>query len=103
MRRFDKGLHKINYKIAKSEVIPIKGGVDNPISKDENQWLPVSVLSFLFDCSKQTIRLLYLDNKIRGVSYPGAPLLFSLTDLKSIIDRNTYSHKRSTQESSSPQ
>jgi len=88
MRQF-KNLHKVDYKTARLEVSPIKGELDNPIAKEEDQWLPVSVLSFLFSCSKQTIRLLYLSNTIRGVSYLGAPLLFSLKDINEVVNRST--------------
>jgi len=88
MAQFGKELHKINYKKAARSASPIVGSKAGPISLEDNQWLPASVISFLFNCSRQTIRLLYLSNQIRGLSYPGSPLLFNLSDMRKIYNKS---------------
>ena len=81
MAKFLKGISKVNYSEDREKVSPITGTRTFPITADENQWLPASVIAYIFGCSKQTIRLLYLSKKVRCVLYPNAPMLFNIADV----------------------
>ena len=48
-------------------------------------WLPVSAISVLTKYSRQYIRVLYLQNKVQGITIPNTPLLICLEDVLSAL------------------
>jgi hypothetical protein len=80
-RRFCTTIHPLLYNKRNRQAITISGDIDGPIKKTDEMWVPVAVAALLFECSHQTIRILWSDGKIRSVKYPSVPLLVYLPDI----------------------
>lgn len=44
-------------------------------------WLPISVAAHLRGVSQQTVRILYLSGKVKGIRFPVGPILVRLSDV----------------------
>jgi hypothetical protein len=48
---------------------------------EKGVWLPISVAAHLRGISGQTVRILYLSGKVKGIKFPVGPILVRLKDV----------------------
>lgn len=65
----------------KTNRVTVKGDTDGPIKKTDKCWVPIPIAAILFKCSQQTIRLLHVDGKVKGLKYPRTGTLVWLPDI----------------------
>ena len=80
-RRFSTFLHPLLYNKRNRRAVILKGSKNGPIKKTDDCWVPINVAAALFECSTQTIRILWGDGKVRSVKYPNCSLLVYLPDV----------------------
>jgi hypothetical protein len=97
MPRYDpkkSNLNRLNYKKARLRTMPLKG---EPGKLPPGIWLPVSSAASYASCSMQTIRLLFLLGRIKGLKFEKGPLLVDITFLGSHLKRTGFAYRQGWQ------
>lgn len=83
-------LDRINYKKARLITVPLKGQSGK---LPPGTWLPISSASCYAKCSMQTIRLLFLLGRIKGLKFEKGPLLVDITFLASHLKKTGFNYR----------
>lgn len=81
-RRFANHFLSIKYRDKDKNAVTITPEGEKPIKKTDQMWVPFKVAAYLFNCSHQTIRLMWADGNVRAVQYPNTCMMVWLPDVQ---------------------